>query len=179
MSVSKLIFVISWYFRNERDLALGSLDRRKLDMFSPYTRVIDDDYSPSTDGSKMLNNPCTEKIFELICDGLLKEPWFFGKISRDKAESLLEQDGAFLVRVSESRALTAILSVRNNRTAHHIILNDEFGNVTSMNVVFPTVLHMVAYHFRNNTPFTSDNDEQIYIKYPVARPVSQSRNGCF
>ena len=134
--------------------------------------VIDEEYSPTTDGSKMLNTLCTPDRFKLICDGLLKQPWFFGGVHRSTAESYLEQEGAFLVRVSESRPLTAILSVRNNRIAHHIILNDQYGNVTSMNMVFPTVLHMVAYHYRNNIPFTSDNDEQIYIKFPVGRPTS-------
>ncbi|KAE9551009.1 hypothetical protein FO519_005795 [Halicephalobus sp. NKZ332] len=163
---------------NDRDLALGSLDRRKADTFSPYTWVIDEDYSPTADNSKTLNNPCTPERFKMICNGLEKEPWFFGAIQRSTAETFLEQEGAFLVRVSESRLLTAILSVRYNRIAHHIILNDKFGNVTSLDKVFPTVLHLVAYHFRNNIPFTSEDNEQIHVKYPMARPSFQDWNGC-
>uniref|UniRef100_A0AC34RRB8 SH2 domain-containing protein n=1 Tax=Panagrolaimus sp. JU765 TaxID=591449 RepID=A0AC34RRB8_9BILA len=154
--------------------SLGSLKREIAEKYSLYEWVDDSSKGESNNELKMLNVPITPERFKVICHGLDKEPWFFDRIHRDEAEKMLERDGAFLVRISETKPMMVILTVRYDRNPHHIILNDEFGNVSSLRI-FPTILHLMCYHYRNNIPFTTaDEDDpiQVHIKYPMSRETS-------
>lgn len=150
---------------------MGSLNRSIPDNYSLYDWV--QNASTGSGGStqlRMLNVPITPERFQAICQGLNNEPWFFESIHRDDAEKMLERDGAFLVRISETKPMMVILTVRYDRNPHHIILNDEYGNVSSLRI-FPTILHLMCYHYRNNIPFTTADEHdpiQVHIKYPMS-----------
>lgn len=72
---------------------------------------------------------CTKDRFQQICNDIEKLPFFFGEIKRPTAEDYLDIDGSYLIRISETRKLTVILSVRQGKIVHHILLNDKYGNV--------------------------------------------------
>lgn len=57
--------------------------------------------------------------------GLDKQPWYHGEMERATAESMLQQEGDFLVRVSPNTANNFVLSGIANSTAKHFLLLDE------------------------------------------------------
>lgn len=76
--------------------------------------------------------------------------WYYGRIKRVEAEQLLlmePQDGAFLIRESESKAGDFSLSVKfNNQVQHFKILRDEAGKYFLWVVKFNSLNQLVQYH---------------------------------
>ncbi|XP_041363242.1 growth factor receptor-bound protein 2-like [Gigantopelta aegis] len=78
-------------------------------------------------------------------------PWFYGKISRVKAEEMLMQgnncDGAFLVRNSESAPGEFSISVKfQNGVQHFKVLRDGAGKYFLWIVKFNSINELIAYH---------------------------------
>jgi hypothetical protein len=162
---------------NPVDVALGDLYRKSQDdnISTAYTNVCVDDLATSLFDRSQNNScsvtPCTQERFNEICNEIEKLPYFFGRIPRDDAVNYLKYDGSYLIRISESRDLTAILSVRQGKEVHHILLNDKNGNVTSDNQDFPSIFHLMAFHTRGHVPFTTEGSNiKVYIKHPAIRP---------
>lgn len=60
-----------------------------------------------------------------VAKGLDKKIWFHGEIDRASAESLLRNEGDFLVRLSRSTTNNFVLSGFTNSVPKHFLLLDE------------------------------------------------------
>jgi hypothetical protein len=156
--------------------ALGDLYPKLQDdaVSSVYTNVFGDDLATSLFSPQIVaysGAPCTKERFAEICRDIEKLPYFFGLIERNSVGNYLKYEGSYLIRISESRPLTVILSVRQGGV-HHILLNDKNGNVTSDNEYFSSIFHLMAFHTRGDIPFTTEgsNAIKVYIKHPTIRP---------
>lgn len=63
-----------------------------------------------------------------VAYGLERQPWFHGEIDRSMAESLLQHEGDFLVRISPNTANNFVLSGIANSSPRHFLLLDENDN---------------------------------------------------
>uniref|UniRef100_A0A8C4QDJ3 Growth factor receptor bound protein 2 n=1 Tax=Eptatretus burgeri TaxID=7764 RepID=A0A8C4QDJ3_EPTBU len=90
--------------------------------------------------------------------------WFRGKISRAKAEELLNRqkfDGAFLVRDSESAPGDFSLSVKfGNDVQHFKVLRDGAGKYFLWVVKFSSLNELVEYHRTTSVSRT----QQIFLR---------------
>ncbi|KAK7809914.1 hypothetical protein U0070_000781 [Myodes glareolus] len=59
------------------------------------------------------------------------EPWYQGEMSRKEAESLLQEDGDFLVRKSTTNPGSFVLTGMHNGQAKHLLLVDPEGTVST------------------------------------------------
>uniref|UniRef100_A0AC35G4V0 SH2 domain-containing protein n=1 Tax=Panagrolaimus sp. PS1159 TaxID=55785 RepID=A0AC35G4V0_9BILA len=162
------------------DFKLGDLYRKPPSSnASIYTNVFGDDLATSLFApvNTYSDTTCTKERFQLICEDIEKLPYFFGKITRYAAENYLKYDGSYLIRISETRPLTVILSVRQDKIVHHILLNDKNGNVTSDSCYFSSIYHLMAFHTKRNLPFTTEgtNAIKVYIKHPTPRPQNPQK----
>jgi hypothetical protein len=162
------------------DLTFGDLYRKPPSTnASIYTNVFGDDLATSLFApvNTYSDTTCTKERFQLICEDIEKLPYFFGKITRYAAENYLKYDGSYLIRISETRPLTVILSVRQDKIVHHILLNDKNGNVTSDSCYFSSIYHLMAFHTKRNLPFTTEgtNAIKVYIKHPTPRPQNPQK----
>ncbi|XP_072339046.1 growth factor receptor-bound protein 2 [Scyliorhinus torazame] len=91
-------------------------------------------------------------------------PWFFGKISRAKAEELLSKqrhDGAFLIRESESAPGDFSLSVKfGNDVQHFKVLRDGAGKYFLWVVKFNSLNELVDYHRSTSV----SRNQQIFLR---------------
>lgn len=60
------------------------------------------------------------------------EPWYVGKVTRQKAETLLQYDGDFLVRASTQQPNQFVLSGMQNGKKRHLLLINPEGQVRSL-----------------------------------------------
>lgn len=87
---------------------------------------------------------------------LESEIWFHGPITRGEAESLLQNDGDFLVRESLNTAEKQyVLSGMQNNNKKHLLLIDPEGVVRTKDKVFNSVSHLIEYHYENALPIIS------------------------
>jgi len=102
--------------------------------------------------------------------------WYYGKIKRVEAEQLLlqeVQDGAFLIRDSESTAGDFSLSVKfNNQVQHFKVLRDGAGKYFLWVVKFNSLNQLVEYHRAASV----SRSQTIYLKdmesaYQVGRAL--------
>ncbi|XP_065179814.1 growth factor receptor-bound protein 2-like [Sycon ciliatum] len=95
---------------------------------------------------------------------LKEHPWFFGRITRSKAEELLLQqsiDGAFLIRESESTPGEFSLSVRfQGQVQHFKVLRDGAGMYFLWVVKFNSLNELVEYHRTSSVSRT----QTIYLR---------------
>ncbi|XP_078275489.1 tyrosine-protein kinase Srms-like [Rhinoraja longicauda] len=83
-----------------------------------------------------------------------KEAWYFGKIGRVEAEKLLtsaeNQDGAFLVRKSETDNSGYSISALSTKVHHYRILTSSQGSFyLQENHTFSTIKDLMEFHKRN------------------------------
>lgn len=68
------------------------------------------------------------------------EPWYVGRVTRQKAESLLQYDGDFLVRASTQQPNQFVLSGMQNGKKRHLLLVNPDGQVCARTFFFPSSL---------------------------------------
>lgn len=107
--------------------------------------------------------PPTEDV-----DTLYQEDWFHGKISRSKAESLLRNDGDFLVRESSHQERQFVLSGLHAGAFKHLLLIDPQGVVRTKDKKFDNVSHLIRFHRHNVVPIVSEDSELLLVN-PVVR----------
>ncbi|XP_022192862.2 SHC-transforming protein 1 [Nilaparvata lugens] len=103
-------------------------------------------------------------------DRLMTECWFHGSISRQQAESLLKQDGDFLVRESQGSAGQYVLTGLQGGVNKHLLLIDPEGIVRTKDRMFESVSHLINYHCQNQLPIISA-ESALVLKNPVSRTV--------
>lgn len=102
---------------------------------------------------------------------LRKEVWYHGQISRQEAESLLGQDGDFLVRAKESQDQFVLTGMQNG-APRHLLLIDDSGEVRTRDRRFQSISHLINYHRDNNLPITS-TESVLVLKTAVLRSVNR------
>ena len=95
---------------------------------------------------------------------VLKQPWFFGWVGSEQIEGLLREEGTFLVRQSPSDSshwgnfVISSLS-RGQLQQSHIRLTDCGQVYILKGEKFPTVSHLVAYHYNTRKPIPTTQPE--------------------
>eukprot|EP00118_Oscarella_pearsei_P017395 m.171758 g.171758 ORF g.171758 m.171758 type:complete len:582 (+) comp39074_c0_seq6:92-1837(+) len=105
------------------------------------------------------------------------EEWFHGQIARQQAESLLEEDGEFLVRESTSQAGQYVLTGLQGGKPRHMLLVDPEGVVRTKDRSFDSVQHLIKHHLENGLPIVS-SDSTVTLGQPVLCPSLQDGD-CF
>ncbi|XP_054858748.1 SHC-transforming protein 4 [Eublepharis macularius] len=99
---------------------------------------------------------------------LWNEECYHGKLSRKAAESLLVNDGDFLVRESATSPGQYVLSGLQRGQAKHLLLVDPEGKVRTKDHVFDSVGHLIRYHMENKLPIISSGSE-LNLNHPVRK----------
>ncbi|OCT89614.1 SHC-transforming protein 4 [Xenopus laevis] len=148
---------------------------------------------PQVSNGRMLDDPCyintvpkqdspdkcqisgknQEKLIEKetklpACSSLQREEWYHGKINRKVAESLLVNNGDFLIRESTTSACQYVLSGLQGGHPKHLLLVDPDGKVRTKDHVFESVIHLISYHVENELPIISSGSE-LYLRKPVKK----------
>ncbi|XP_041895319.1 SHC-transforming protein 4 isoform X2 [Corvus kubaryi] len=109
--------------------------------------------------------PC---VLPQIKQQLKNEDCYHGKLNRKAAESLLVNDGDFLVRESTTSPGQYVLSGLQGGQAKHLLLVDPEGKVRTKDHIFDSVGHLIQYHMENNLPIISSGSE-VSLKQPVRK----------
>lgn len=96
------------------------------------------------------------------------QPWYHQEMSRRDAESLLRDDGDFLVRRSTTNPGSYVLTGKHNGLAKHLLLVDPEGTVRTKDHIFESISHLIGHHRDNNLPIVSAGSE-LCLKQPVIR----------
>ncbi|XP_062439482.1 SHC-transforming protein 4 isoform X2 [Rhea pennata] len=107
-------------------------------------------------------------IIPQIKQQLKNEDCYHGKLNRKAAESLLVNDGDFLVRESTTSPGQYVLSGLQGGQAKHLLLVDPEGKVRTKDHIFDSVGHLIQYHMENNLPIISSGSE-VSLKQPVKK----------
>ncbi|XP_064013732.1 SHC-transforming protein 4 isoform X2 [Pogoniulus pusillus] len=114
------------------------------------------------------SNTAGFSLLPQIKQQLKNEDCFHGKLNRKAAESLLVNDGDFLVRESTTSPGQYVLSGLQGGQAKHLLLVDPEGKVRTKDRVFDSVGHLIQYHMENNLPIISSGSE-VSLKQPVRK----------
>lgn len=123
-----------------------------------------------------VNEIATKNLFNIkpfivendIQDDLENEIWYHGKISRNEAESLIRNDGDFLVRESLLNPGKYILTVMQGDTKKHLLLVDPDGKIRTKEKLFDSISHLIYYHCENALPIIS-TESALLLCTPVHR----------
>jgi len=99
---------------------------------------------------------------------LFSEKWFHGSISRVHSESLLKNDGDFLVRESQNTRGQFVLTGMKSGQPKHLLLIDPDGQVRTKDRVFENIPHLINYHWTNFLPIIS-SESALLLQTPVLR----------
>ncbi|VDM18338.1 unnamed protein product [Wuchereria bancrofti] len=101
--------------------------------------------------------------------GLDRQPWYHGEMGRATAESVLRNEGDFLVRISPNTANNFVLSGIANSIARHFLLLDENDQkVRKQQQVFETIVELIEYHRGENVPIISEGSE-LHLIRPIVK----------
>ncbi|XP_064312431.1 SHC-transforming protein 4 isoform X2 [Phalacrocorax carbo] len=114
------------------------------------------------------SNPAGLCVLPQINQQLKNEDCYHGKLNRKAAESLLVNDGDFLVRESTTSPGQYVLSGLQGGQAKHLLLVDPEGKVRTKDRIFDSVGHLIQYHMENNLPIISSGSE-VSLKQPVRK----------
>lgn len=127
--------------------------------------------------------------YEVQRSQLLTESWYHGPISRGQSESLLRNDGDFLVRESQGSSGQYVLTGMQTTSAKHLLLIDPEGivrtylnfsktnqsNSTNIHLqvrtkdrIFESISHLINYHWTNALPIISA-ESALLLRTPIIR----------
>ncbi|CAJ0610263.1 unnamed protein product [Cylicocyclus nassatus] len=101
--------------------------------------------------------------------GMEREPWFFGRISRDEADRLLAngREGEFLVRDSESNPGDLSISMRGVERNKHFKVQTIGGQLHIGSRAFPSMASLIQHYTAH--PIFSSGTEKLYLTRPLAK----------
>lgn len=99
---------------------------------------------------------------------LLSEKWFHGSVSRVFSESLLKNDGDFLVRESQNTKGQFVLTGMKSGQPKHLLLIDPDGFVRTKDRVFDDIPHLINYHWTSFLPIIS-SESALLLQTPMLR----------
>ncbi|MBN3291342.1 SHC4 protein, partial [Polypterus senegalus] len=109
-------------------------------------------------------------ILQHINEELKNEVWYHGKLSRKDAESLLSENGDFLVRESINSPGQYVLSGLEGGSVRHLLLVDPEGMVRTKDHIFQSVGHLIHFHMDNQQPIISSGSK-LCLKQPVKQKL--------
>ena len=107
---------------------------------------------------------------------VLKQPWFYGWVGSDQIDGLLKEEGTFLVRQTPSDTTHwgnfVISSLSCGQLHHTHIRLTNCGQVCILKAEkFPTVSHLIAYHFNTQKPIpTTQAEVSVMLRQYVINP---------
>ncbi|KAL8197238.1 UNVERIFIED_CONTAM: SHC-transforming protein 4 [Gekko kuhli] len=104
---------------------------------------------------------------------LWNEECYHGRLTRKAAESLLVNDGDFLVRESATSPGQYVLSGLQRGQPKHLLLVDPEGKVRTKDHTFDSVGHLIRYHMENKLPIISSGSE-LNLNQPVRKGTGYS-----
>ncbi|KAI6653526.1 Tyrosine-protein phosphatase non-receptor type 11 [Oopsacas minuta] len=121
---------------------------------------------------------------------VLKQPWFYGWVGSEQIGELLREEGTFLVRQTPSDSshwgnfvISSLSCGQIQQTHIRLTINGQVYVVKGEN--FPTVSHLVAYHFNTQKPIPTTQPEinvllqryliNPYFPDPMSLPYKEFR----
>lgn len=132
------------------------------------SNLIDLDTPIEHNKSPSLGEAEKETSLKLSEAKLHSEKWFHGSISRVHSESLLKNDGDFLVRESQNTRGQFVLTGMKSGQAKHLLLIDPDGCVRTKDRLFDNIPHLINYHWTNFMPIIS-SESALLLQTPVLR----------
>uniref|UniRef100_A0A8C4T1Z6 SHC adaptor protein 4 n=1 Tax=Erpetoichthys calabaricus TaxID=27687 RepID=A0A8C4T1Z6_ERPCA len=118
----------------------------------------------------LLGSDTVLTILQHINEELKNEVWYHGKLSRKDAESLLTENGDFLVRESINSPGQYVLSGLEGGSVRHLLLVDPEGMVRTKDHIFQSVGHLIHFHMDNQQPIISSGSK-LCLKQPVKQKL--------
>uniref|UniRef100_A0A8C4SZR9 SHC adaptor protein 4 n=1 Tax=Erpetoichthys calabaricus TaxID=27687 RepID=A0A8C4SZR9_ERPCA len=125
---------------------------------------------PLNGGRDLLGSDTVLTILQHINEELKNEVWYHGKLSRKDAESLLTENGDFLVRESINSPGQYVLSGLEGGSVRHLLLVDPEGMVRTKDHIFQSVGHLIHFHMDNQQPIISSGSK-LCLKQPVKQKL--------
>ncbi|XP_075463966.1 tyrosine-protein kinase Fer-like [Ascaphus truei] len=100
---------------------------------------------------------------------LARQEWYHGALSRQETQSLLEKDGAFLVRESHGKPGEYVLSVLAGGQCRHFIIQ-LLNNMYQFELggsAFPTIPLLIHHHLKGLEVLTKKS--QVTLRAPVTK----------
>ncbi|XP_043349957.1 SHC-transforming protein 4 isoform X2 [Dermochelys coriacea] len=158
---------------NTRTLKTTAYTARGLASAQIYGNPLCHEKLPEAVQQRATTNMDSVCVLPQIKQQLRNEDCYHGKLNRKAAETLLVNDGDFLVRESATSPGQYVLSGLQGGQAKHLLLVDPEGKVRTKDHVFDSVGHLIRYHMENNLPIISSGSE-VSLKQPVRK---QSNTG--
>ncbi|CAG9536667.1 unnamed protein product [Cercopithifilaria johnstoni] len=114
------------------------------------------------------------QIYVNVCNlpaamGLDRQPWYHGEMERATAESMLQHEGDFLVRISPNTANNFVLSgIASSVPKHFLLLDENDQKVRKQQQVFETIVELIEYHRGENVPIISEGSE-LHLIHPIVK----------
>ncbi|KAM7152014.1 SHC-transforming protein 4 isoform 1-T1 [Macrochelys suwanniensis] len=158
---------------NTQTLQTAAYTARGLASTQIYGSPLCHEKLPEAVQQRATTNMDSVCVLPQIKQQLRNEDCYHGKLNRKAAETLLVNDGDFLVRESATSPGQYVLSGLQGGQAKHLLLVDPEGKVRTKDHVFDSVGHLICYHMENNLPIISSGSE-VSLKQPVRK---QSNTG--
>ncbi|KAG6939703.1 SHC adaptor protein 4 [Chelydra serpentina] len=158
---------------NTQTLQTAAYTARALASTQIYGSPLCHEKLPEAVQQRATTNMDSVYVLPQIKQQLRNEDCYHGKLNRKAAETLLVNDGDFLVRESATSPGQYVLSGLQGGQAKHLLLVDPEGKVRTKDHVFDSVGHLIRYHMENNLPIISSGSE-VSLKQPVRK---QSNTG--
>ncbi|EGT30472.1 CBN-NCK-1 protein [Caenorhabditis brenneri] len=141
-----------WQARNTHG-NIGLVPRNYIEVINPSSST-NQDFAPQYSGKET---------------PMEHEPWFFGRISRDRAEELLHhgREGEFLVRDSESNPGDLSISMRGIERNKHFKVQNVDGQLKIGNRTFMNMNALITHYTTN--PIFSSPTEKLYLSGPLPK----------
>ncbi|VDK85091.1 unnamed protein product [Litomosoides sigmodontis] len=145
-----------------------------LQIFRLNNKGHDNKLNTTISKSPELSPIYDHQIYVNICNlpaalGLDRQPWYHGEMERATAESMLQHEGDFLVRISPNTANNFVLSgIASSVPRHFLLLDENDRKVRKQQQVFETIVELIEYHRGENVPIISEGSE-LHLIHPVAR----------
>ncbi|XP_070809761.1 SHC-transforming protein 4 [Pituophis catenifer annectens] len=145
----------------------------KVDLFDDPRYINTQNLQAASEASETAEQKGSGDMAGLGCITDAKTPlWneecYHGKISRRQAETLLRNNGDFLVRESTTSPGQYVLSGLQGGQVKHLLLVDPEGKVRTKDHTFDNVDHLIRYHMENKLPIISSGSE-LRLCQPVRK----------
>ena len=105
----------------------------------------------------------------------VRQPWYHKRLSRENAESKLEEGGtdSFLVRESAQEAGKLVLSIKSGDKFYHFPIERGVGSyqVEGTDEPFPSLVELIDHYVQHGLP-ESDSGELVIFKSPCVCDAS-------
>ncbi|XP_007424358.1 SHC-transforming protein 4 isoform X1 [Python bivittatus] len=152
----------------------------KVDLFDDPRYINTQNLQATSESLETVEQEVFSKMAGLGCimdtkPRLWNEECYHGKLSRKAAESLLMNNGDFLVRESTTSPGQYVLSGLQGGQVKHLLLVDPEGKVRTKDHIFDSVDHLIRYHMENKLPIISSGSE-LRLCQPVRKGLGQLRS---